>query len=84
MTISLRLNERLAKQLESVAREKGVSKSQLVRQCLEEYLSQQRERPTPWELGKHLFGRHGGGRRDLAENSEKIVNELIHAKASRR
>lgn len=83
MTISLRLNERLSKQLESVAREKGVSKSDLLRQCLEEYLSKHRDRPTPWELGKHLFGRHGSGRRDLAENSEAILSELIHAKASR-
>jgi RHH-type rel operon transcriptional repressor/antitoxin RelB len=84
MTISLRVDEKLAQQLEGVARARGVSKSEVVRLCLEEFLAREQTRPTAWELGKDLFGRHSSGRGDLSENSEEIVSELIHAKAHRR
>ncbi len=84
MTISLRLDDKLAQQLEAVARERGVSKSEVVRLCLEDYLAREQARPTAWELGKELFGRHSSGRSDLSENCEQVLRELMHAKARRR
>jgi hypothetical protein len=83
MNVSFRLSESLARQLDRVAREKGMSKSDLLRTCLEAYLSEHREGRTPWELGKHLFGRYGSGRRDLGESCEAVAGELIHARARR-
>ena len=77
MALSLRLDEQTAQQLEDLAREKGLSKSELVRQCLAEYLSQQQQRLSPWELGKDLFGRAASGRGDLSRKAEQIVQEKI-------
>jgi RHH-type rel operon transcriptional repressor/antitoxin RelB len=84
MTVSLRLDDRLAKQLDAAARKEGVSKSEFVRRCLAARLSDRQTRPSAWELGKDLFGRYSSGRSDLAQRSEEIVRELVHAKAHRR
>ena len=83
MTISLRLDSQLAKRLDAAAGAKGVSKSELIRRCLDEYLENEDQRPTAWEMGKHLFGRHGSGRSDLSKNSEQILRERFRAKANR-
>lgn len=84
MTISLRLDEKLAKQLAAAAHQEGVSKSEFVRRCLEASLADRQTRPSAWELGKDLFGRYNSGRSDLSVRSEEIVRERIHAKARRR
>ena len=49
-----------------------------------DYLQQQNERKTPWELGKGLFGKHSSGRNDLSTNAKVLVREKIHAKKGRR
>ena len=83
MTVSLRLDELLAKRLEVAAKARGISKSELIRQCLDDYLSNGDQQPSVWEQGKHLFGRHGSGRSDLSEKCEDILRERFRAKASR-
>jgi hypothetical protein len=77
MTFSLRLDNRLEKKLATAAKGKGVSKSELIRRCLEEYLETETNKPTAWESGKHLFGRHGSGRTDFSENCEQILIETF-------
>jgi predicted DNA-binding protein len=84
MTISLRLDAQAHRRLEAAARESGVSKSELVRRCLEEYLSRQRKRSLAWEAGKDLFGKYGSGEASLSANADQIVRKRIHAKARRR
>ena len=84
MTISLRLDQELTNKLDSLARARGVSRSVLIRECLEEFLSREQQRPSAWELGKELFGRVGSGRRTLAGDRKQIVKERVRAKASRR
>ena len=83
MTISIRLDEGLEKQLTQAARLEGVSKSDLVRRCLQKYLDSRKEGHLPWELGKHLFGCVGSGRSDLSKAGRGLVKEKIHAKKGR-
>ncbi len=78
MTISLRLDDTLAEQLEAVALHKGVSKSELIRECLADFLARQQQ-PSAWELGKDLFGNVGSGKGDLARNSKQIAKEKVNA-----
>ena len=84
MTISLRLDARLAARLQAAAQRRGVSKSELVRQCLCEYLAQAGDRPSAWELGKDLFGKVGSGRTSLARNRKQIVKERLDGRFHRR
>ena len=83
MAISLRIPKRLEQALERAARQAGVSKSEFLRQCLEQRLASDESCPSAYELGKDLFGGEPSGRTDLARNAEKIFREMIHAKSRR-
>lgn len=84
MTIAIRLDKALERSLERCAEDEKTPKSELIRQCLREYLGRKRAAKTPWELGKELFGKFGSGRPDLSMNRKKIVREKIHASKDRR
>lgn len=84
MTISIRLDARLEREVERVAEQAGISKSELVRRSLVKYLAEHDERPSAWELGKDLFGQVGGGRSDLSTNRKEILREILRAKQNRR
>jgi predicted DNA-binding protein len=83
MTLSLRLDKKLAKRLAVIAAREGISKSELVRRCLEELVELDRSSGRAWNVGKHLFGRYGSGKGNLARDSERIVREAIDAKHRR-
>ncbi len=83
MTVSLRLDEHLEKKLSSAAQAEGVSKSEDIRRCLEEFLNTKTQEADAWEAGKDLFGRHASGRGDLSENCEQILRKRFHGKADR-
>ncbi len=80
MTISLRLDDKLKRKLASVAKAQGLSKSALIRKCLDEYLAGDAQQPTAWELGKHLFGCFDSGRGDLSARARDIARKRIHAR----
>lgn len=84
MAISLRLTRAKERALERAAKKAGVSKSEFVRQCLDEGLSKaEMPRLSAYELGKDLFGKYASGHSDLSERAEEIVREKIHAKHRR-
>ena len=76
MTISFRLDQELKEKLDSLARARGASRSDLIRECLEEFLARE-QRPSAWELGKALFGRVGSGRPTLARDRKQIVKARL-------
>jgi metal-responsive CopG/Arc/MetJ family transcriptional regulator len=84
MTISLRLNDELKRKLASVAKAQGLSKSALIRKCLDEYLTAEEQRPSAWELGKHLFGCFDSGSGDLSARAGEIARERIHARRAKK
>ena len=52
--INVRVDERLKRELEAEAREKGVSPSEIVRQALEEHMRQRTPRETCLDIAKRL------------------------------
>ena len=48
-----------------------------------EKLEREGKKPTPYELGKHLFGRFKSGKGDLAENHKTYFKEAMRAKHRR-
>lgn len=80
MAISLRLDDRLTRKLAAAAKARGVSKSELIRACLDQYLAGADQGPTAWDLGKHLFGCYKSGRGDLSVRAKEIARERIHAR----
>jgi hypothetical protein len=84
MAINVRLEKELERALVALAHREGVTKSDLLRQCLREFLARRLRSGTPWELGKDLFGKVGSGRSDLSRRRKAIVGEKILAKKNRR
>jgi hypothetical protein len=84
MTISVRLDEFTERALAQAAATRGMSKSDLIRQCLSEFLTRHGTQSQPWELGVDLFGQVGSGRTDLSKNRKALVREKIHARQNRR
>lgn len=83
MAISLRLDRTLEHDLAKLVKAEGVSKSTLVRSLIVEYVARKQGCPSPWELGKDVFGRAGSGRRDLSTNRKAVLREKLRAKHNR-
>ncbi len=84
MSVTVRLPLPLEKELARAASRKRVSKSQLIRDCLQAFLNAENETPLAWELGKDLFGKVGSGRSDLSQNRKQIVRDKLNARHRRR
>ena len=85
--ISVRLDKSLEKQLEQTAKEKEVSKSQVIKESLTHYfnmLKQEQKQKTPYELGAELFGKYSSGKKDLSTSYKQKLKEKIRAKNSHR
>ena len=72
--ISVRVDERLKKELEAEAREKGVRPSEIVRQALEEHVRRRTPRESAYDLAKRLgiIGAAKGLPADLSTNPEHM------------
>ena len=84
MTITIRLPEELEDELRARLETQSMGLSDFVREAITEKLEREHmEKPSAYELGKHLFGRHGSGRDDLSTNRKKILGEILRAKHRR-
>lgn len=77
--ITLRLDPNLEKEINTVAKNLGLTKSDLIRKSLIEYLGKI-ENPNAWELGKDFFGRYSSGLKNLSVDRKTILKEKIRAK----
>jgi hypothetical protein len=84
MAISLRLDKEMAKKLAALAKARGISKSELIRNCLAQHLAGEQHEPTAWEVGKHLFGCYDSGQGDLSVRAKEIARKRIHARRAKK
>ncbi len=77
--ITLRLDPNLEKEVSITAKNLGLTKSDLIRKSILEYLGRL-EGPTAWELGKDCFGRYSSGLKNLSVDRKAILKEKIRAK----
>jgi len=78
--ISIRLPQELEEKLASLSASQRVTKSDIVKQALEDYFERYEEARRPYDLGKDLFGKYGSGVGTLSRDYKKRVREKIHAK----
>jgi Arc/MetJ-type ribon-helix-helix transcriptional regulator len=85
MTITIRLPDEFEAKLRARLESTDTALSEFVRMAIAEKLEREPplEKPSAYELGKHLFGKYTSGRDDLAENADAIVREAILAKHRR-
>ena len=77
--ITLRLDGKLEKTINITAKSIGVSKSELIRKSVLEYINKMRNK-NPWDLGKDLFAKYSSGRNDLSEKASTIFKEKLRNK----
>ncbi|TVQ27998.1 MAG: CopG family transcriptional regulator [Spirochaetaceae bacterium] len=74
---SVRLPKDIEKKLEKLSRELNVTKSHLISEALNEYLTRCESPVSPYESGKDLFGRYGSGDGTLSATYKRRVRDRI-------
>ncbi len=80
--ISVRLSKELEEKIELLSKEENVTKSDIIKEALNEYLISHEKKRSPYDLGEELFGTHGSGKGNLSKSYKKKVREKIYAKIS--
>ncbi len=77
--ITLRLDQKLEQQINKTAKNLGLSKSELIRKSISEYLSKL-EQPNAWDIGEDLFGKYSSGLGNLSSDRKELIKNTIKAK----
>ena len=77
--ITLRLDSDLEKNINNIAHQMGLSKSEFIRKSITAYIEKV-EHPSAWELGNNLFGKYASGQNNLSQDRKSIAKEKIRAK----
>jgi len=75
--ITVRLRPELEKALEVTAKRFGITKSELIRRSIKDYLKKLDKEPSAWELGKDLFGKYSSGKGNLSVDKKKILKQKL-------
>jgi predicted transcriptional regulator len=78
--LNVRISEEAEKELNRYCMDEGLSKSMVVKEALEVYLSQRRKTKSAFEAGADLFGQEGSGFKDLSVTYKKKLKEKLNAK----
>jgi hypothetical protein len=87
MGTSVRLPARLERLVSRVAKERGATKSEVIRSVLTVLEHESRAdhaRPTPYEAMKHLIGCATGGSSDLSEETGKKFRAMLRRRRTAR
>jgi hypothetical protein len=77
---SIRLSEEIEKELESLASQKKVSRTDIVKEALVEYMAKEKTYNKPYELGARYFGKHGSGDTDRSATYKSKIKDKIRDK----
>ena len=80
MTLTVRLGDELEDKLRKHLSSEDETISEFVRKAVADRLERKVSKKTPYELGKHLFGKFSSGRTDLSTRSKEIFREKMRAK----
>ena len=71
----------LEKKIREVSAKHEISESELIHQSVVEYL-EKINKPSPWELGKDLFGKYGSNQADLDRDRKVLLKQKLKLKSS--
>lgn len=80
--ISIRLSKEMEEKIEILSKKESITKSDIVKEALERYFTEQEKKMKPYELGENFFGRHGSGKGDLSLTYKGKVRDKINEKMS--
>ena len=77
--ISVRLNEEILKKISALMKIKQTTRTEVIKQAINEYYDRHSQDLSPFELGKDLFGKYGAGE-TLSVDYKKKIKEKINEK----
>jgi predicted DNA-binding protein len=77
---TVRLPMEMEQKLEILARKKHKSKTDLIREALENLFFQEESENDSYELGEEYFGKYGSGNGTLSSTYKARIKEKINAK----
>ncbi|NUM79232.1 ribbon-helix-helix protein, CopG family [bacterium] len=80
MSTTIRLSKETEKKISELAEKENLTKSDIIKNALDQFLNKYYAPPSPYELGMEYFDQYGSGRTDLSRNRKKILKEKLRAK----
>jgi len=80
--VSVLLSECMEKKIKKISEETKLTKSDIVKEALSQYIINFEQKETPYKLGKDLFGKYGSGDGSLSTNYKNKLKERINEKNS--
>jgi Ribbon-helix-helix protein, copG family len=80
--LTVRLSSEEEKALHAYCLREGVSKTDVVKEAIELYLTQRKKSKNPYEAGADLFGQAGSGTKSNSVSYKKKLKELLREKHS--
>ncbi len=77
--ITLRLDPKLEQDLNNTAKNLGLSKSELIRKSIHDYIGRV-SKQNAWEVGEKLFGKYSSGLGNLSIDRKELIKRKIKAK----
>jgi metal-responsive CopG/Arc/MetJ family transcriptional regulator len=74
---SVRLSEKLEKELDRMSSQKNVSRSSIIKEALVEYIANHKKESTPYELGKEYFGTYKSSDNDRSVTYKTRIKEKL-------
>jgi len=80
---SVRLNKELEQKIDSIAKQKEISRSEVIREALNEYVVNHNISTRPYEIGKTWFGARGSGESDRSVTFKSRIKSRLREKHTR-
>ena len=78
--ISIRLPIDMENKLNNISKQEHITKTEIIRKAIQNYLNEYFESVNPYEAGKDLFGKYGSGESDNSKNYKSKIKDKIRAK----
>jgi predicted DNA-binding protein len=78
--LNVRLDEEMEARLSRLSKEKSITKSEIVKSALADYLNKQQNTRSAYDLGKDLFGVASGGSKDGSSNYKQKLKAKLNGK----
>jgi len=74
---SVRLSDKLEKELDRLSNQKNVSRSAIIKEALVEYIASHKKQDSPYKLGKEYFGKYKSSDDDRSVTYKTRIKEKL-------
>lgn len=82
--VSMRISPELEKKLNAIAASENKSRSEIIKESINEYIKKYEAKLTAYELGKDLFGKAYSSQNTLSQDRKKLLSEKLKSKHEKR